>query len=511
MPIVRTQTSMFGVLDLRITILLASAAALAIAGCDSNPLTGQSQSPEAGEVSSQQAEQLREALKGAIRHGLTPDLFLKGNIDEAQGAPLRDAVLQLAQALAMGKTDPAKIHEVYTLPRAKADVEAGFDQAMSQGKVGEWLETLAPQTPEYKTLSQAFVHYAELASKTPDTSIAQGEPMKPGTSDPRVPALVEALKAGGYYQQPQQAQQQSQAQQQPQPKQAQQSQPSQGGATYTPEVAAAVKRMQQDFGLEPDGVVGNDTLKAVNTSAKDRARQLAVALERLRWLDRNPPATRVDVNTAATFLTYYRDGQQADQRRVVVGEPGWETPQLGSPMFQLVANPTWTVPDSIVEDEISKKSGAWLSQNNFVRKDGRWVQQPGPKNSLGEVKFDMKNGEAIYLHDTPAKALFGQDERHRSHGCVRVSDALGFARMLAEQAGVLDKFNEAKATGDEKFVELPNQLPVRLMYHTAFVGPDGKVRFVEDVYGWDNEVAAALGYERRQRAQPRHSGSDVGP
>lgn len=484
---------------MRLPILLASAAALALAGCDSNPPSGQSGASETGgSVTGQQAERLRAALRTSIEHGLTPDLFFKGNIDEASGDQLRDAVMQLASALAMGKADPAKTFEVYTLPRPKADVKAGFDQALAQDKVGEWLGSLAPQTGEYRTLSRAFVHYAELAAKTPDTSIRPGEPMKPGADDPRVPALVEALKAGGYLQ--------------PQPQtQGQQAQPQPQQTSYTPEVAAAVKRMQQDFGLEPDGVVGNDTLKAVNTSAKDRARQLAVALERLRWLDRSPAPTRIDVNTAATVLTYYRDGQQRDQRRVVVGEPGWETPQLGSPIFRLVANPTWTVPDSIVEDEISKKSSSWLQENDFTRENGRWVQQPGPKNSLGEVKFDMKNDEAIYLHDTPAKALFAQDERHRSHGCIRVQEATEFARMLAQENGVLDKFNKALATGEENFVALPNEIPVRLMYQTAFVGPDGKVSFVDDIYGWDNEVAAALGYERRQRAQAQPRSSDVGP
>jgi L,D-transpeptidase YcbB len=221
---------------------------------------------------------------------------------------------------------------------------------------------------------------------------------------------------------------------------------------------------------------------------------------------------RIDVNTAATFLTYFRNGQQRDHRRVVVGEPGWETPQLGSPIFRLVANPTWTVPNSIVEDEISKKSGAWLRENNFVQKNGRWIQQPGPKNALGEVKFDMRNGEAIYLHDTPAKALFEQDERHRSHGCVRVQGAIGFARMLASENNILDKFNEALASSDETFVDLPGEIPVRLLYHTAFVGPGGRVGFAPDVYGWDNDVAAALGYQTRQRPQIRHrSGGDVGP
>ena len=488
---------------MRIPILFASAAALALAACDSGFNIGSNGSgSESAQEDPKLAGELREVLKGAPRHGLTTDLFLKGDIESASTSDLREAVLQYASALAMGKVDPSKVAEVYTVPRPKVDVRAGFDQAVADGKLGEWLDSLAPQTPEYRALSQAFVHYADLASKTPDTNIAPGEPLKPGAADPRVPALADALRAGGYLQ----PQGQQQAPQAPQ-------QASARSNAYTPEIAAAVKRMQQDFGLEADGIVGNDTLKAVNTSAKDRARQLAVALERLRWLERNPPATRIDVNTAATFLTYFRDGQPKDQRRVVVGEPGWETPQLGSPIYALVANPNWTVPDSIVEEEISKKGAGWLQANNFVQNDGRWVQQPGPKNSLGEVKFAMRNDESIYLHDTPAKALFGEDERHRSHGCIRVQNALQFAQMIAQDSGVSDKFSQAmQKKKEETQVDLGTEIPVRLLYHTAFLGLDGKVTFVEDVYGWDNEVAAALGYERRQRAPTRHrAGADVGP
>jgi murein L,D-transpeptidase YcbB/YkuD len=233
-------------------------------------------------------------------------------------------------------------------------------------------------------------------------------------------------------------------------------------------------------------------------------------MERLRWLDRSPPATRIDVNTAATFLNYFRDGQHIGQRQVVAGEPGKETPQLQAPIFQLVANPTWTVPHSI-DDEMAGKSGGWLAANGFTRKDGQWVQASGPKNSLGIVKFDMRDDEAIYLHDTPAKALFGQDERHRSHGCVRVEDAIGFAHMLAQADGIDSKFTAAMATGKETFVKLKHEIPVRLMYHTAYLGDDGRVHFARDVYGWDNDVATALGYPSVPRSQAGATSADIGP
>jgi len=262
----------------------------------------------------------------------------------------------------------------------------------------------------------------------------------------------------------------------------------------------------------PDGIVGDGTIAILNRGPGDRARQIAVNLERLRWLDRNPPGTRIDVNTAAATLEYWRDGALRDRRNVVVGQPDWETPELGSPIFQLVAHPYWRVPKSILEDELSKKSPAYLAEQNMEWRDGRLVQLPGPKNSLGDVKFDMRNDNAIYLHDTPAKALFGMPGRHRSHGCVRVQDALGFALLLAHDDGILIPFQEALMKPDEEgFVKLNKEVPVRLMYRTAFFD-DGQVRIADDTYGWDDDVAYALGYVRRPpRAKVKREGGDVGP
>lgn len=251
---------------------------------------------------------------------------------------------------------------------------------------------------------------------------------------------------------------------------------------------------------------------SANPQSAEKARQIAVNMERLRWLERNPPATRIDVNTGAATLEYWRDGALRDKRNVVVGQPDWETPQLGSPIFQLVAHPYWRVPKSILDDELSKKSPAYLAEQGMEWRDGKLVQLPGPKNSLGDVKFDMRNDNAIYLHDTPAKALFGMPQRHRSHGCVRVQDALGFAMLLAQDDGILASFKEKMMKPDEEgFVKLRKEVPVRLMYRTAFL-KDGTVELVNDIYDWDDEVAYALGYVRKPpRTKIKQEGGDVGP
>jgi murein L,D-transpeptidase YcbB/YkuD len=434
-------------------------------------------------------KQIREAIAGAPAHGLKPELFLKG--DES-GPALVSAALKYASALANGYSDPTKLYEVYTIPRAKTDVRAGLQQALQNGNVAEWLNSLAPQTDEYKALSNAFLRYIKLADQPDQKPIPADKPIKPGARDPRIPAIVAVLRSGGYI--PEQAQ---------------------GTAdpgAYTPSLVAAVKQFQADSGTKPDGVLGKETIGALSAGPGYRARQLAVAMERLRWLQREPPKTRIDVNTAASFLDYWRDGQHVDHRKVINGEADKPTPQLQAPIVQLVANPAWRVPDGIAAKELANKSASWLASNDYVQKDGKWIQESGPKSSLGRVKFDMQDDEAIYLHDTPAKAAFALPDRHRSHGCVRVENAVLFATALAQQEGILDKFQQAMAKDDEAFIKLPNEIPVRLLYMTAFW--DGsRIQFRPDVYGWDENVAKALELAPGPpvKIEQPESSDDIGP
>jgi murein L,D-transpeptidase YcbB/YkuD len=444
-------------------------------------------------------KQLLDAIAQAPANGLRPELFLNGDLpgdDSARFATLTKAALGYAEALAHGYADPRKLIDVYTIPRPAAqDLRQGLAQAIQRGNVGQWLASLPPQTDEYKALSQAHLHYLQLAGTAKFEPVPQGKPIKPGTSDPRVPAVAAALTIAGYLDEPQTVPGRQQRQ----------------STHYSPQMVAAVKQLQSDFGFKPDGIVGGDTLDALNASPGYRARQTAVAMERLRWLQRDPPGTRIDVNTAAAVLDFWRDGQHLDRRNVIVGEADKPTPQIQAPIYRLVANPTWTVPKGIGETELADKSQQWLRANNFTMKDGRYVQESGPKNSLGLVKFDMDDEQAIYLHDTPEKAWFGMPDRHRSHGCVRVQNALQFATAIADHQGVLDAFQKALASKKESFVTLRDKIPVRLLYHTAFW--DGQqVQFRPDIYGWDTNVARALKLEPGPviRQKQPESG-DIGP
>ena len=441
-------------------------------------------------------KQLLEIIAGAPANGLKPELFVPGELpkDPAEReAALTSAALNYASALARGYADPAKLTDIYTIPRPKLDVARGLAGALGKGDLAGWYASLVPQTDEYRALSRAHLDYLRSAAKGQYQPVPDGDPIKPGAHDARMPAIVAALHSAGHMAS-------AQAAGAPKPT-----------TRYSPQLVAAVKALQAEFGLKTDGIIGGDTLDALNAGPGYRARQTAIAMERLRWLERDPAKTRIDVNTASATLDFWRGGEHVDRRKVVVGEPDKQTPQIQAPIFRLVANPTWTVPKSIAGSELAQKSQAWLDQNNFQIKDGYYVQQPGPKNSLGLVKFDMDDKYAIYLHDTPAKALFGVPDRHRSHGCVRVDNALQFAANIAQQQGVLDAFNKGRASGDESFVKLKQSIPVRLYYHTAFVDGHG-IQFRPDYYELDNNVARALRLEPGPIRKPQKAqGEDIGP
>jgi murein L,D-transpeptidase YcbB/YkuD len=518
---------------MRKLLLCVSLAALAVGGCDQSGVGGNKQagasSQELAPIAPQDlqaavkdpevrrfyeargwsaawtkdlAKDLRAALDDSERHGLKSASFLDeakaGGNDAEKEAALTKAALDYAHALAYGVVDPKKVFDPYTVPRPKADLTAGLGQAIGGGKVSAWLAGLAPQDAEYKALSEAFLRYRRASAGQQPAPIPQGDKIAPGDRDPRVPAIAAALQRYGFAPAGAAA-----------PATGARARPA-DSSTYTKAMASEIARVQLDYGIKPDGVIGNDTLEALNNGAVERARILAVNLERRRWLNRAPPQTRVDVNTAAAVLTYWRDGQAANTRRVVVGQPDWETPELGANIFRLVANPDWTIPEKIANEEVLPKGAAYMAKQHIATKNGRLVQEPGPDNSLGLVKFDMDDPYAIYLHDTPAKALFASPDRHASHGCSRVEDALGFARMLADEQGVRDQFEQALASGKETDVPLPNKIPVRLIYHSAYL-ENGQVVFRPDPYGWDDRLAQALGLGGQIRHRTIKHVQDIGP
>jgi murein L,D-transpeptidase YcbB/YkuD len=223
---------------------------------------------------------------------------------------------------------------------------------------------------------------------------------------------------------------------------------------------------------------------------QSRIREVAVNLERLRWLPRSMPVNRVWVNTANAQLVLYQGNRPVFTTRVVVGETDKQTPEVQATINSVLFNPPWNVPRSIAAKEIYPKLAAdpeYLAKHHMIVRKGGLIQQlPGEKSALGQVKFEMPNRFDVYLHDTPMKNLFSSDSRRRSHGCVRVQNPRELAVLLLQRP--MEVVNQRIALGHTNSLPLPEPVPVFFVYQTAFVDQNGALEFRPDVYQRDEEV-----------------------
>jgi L,D-transpeptidase YcbB len=234
-------------------------------------------------------------------------------------------------------------------------------------------------------------------------------------------------------------------------------------------------------------------------SAERRARQLVVNLERLRWLPRRLPQDRIVVNAAIARIQLFRDDRPIFTTRVVVGETDKQTPEFQSTIKDVLFNPPWNIPRSIVQKEILPKLSAdpgYLTTHHMrFRGNGSIQQEAGPYSALGRLKFEMSDRYDVYLHDTPTRSLFQSTARMMSHGCVRVENPRGLAMLLLGQP--LAEIDRGIAAGRTTRRPLPSAIPVFLVYQTVYAESDGSIQFRADPYQRDEEIWRYL-----TRAQP---------
>ena len=229
-----------------------------------------------------------------------------------------------------------------------------------------------------------------------------------------------------------------------------------------------------------------------NGGTTDRLRKIEVNLERQRWLPRPLPADRVWVNVADERLVLYRADRPVFSTRVVVGEdvPINQSPEFRATIEAIFYNPPWVIPSDIVTREILpqiRRDPNYLARNDMVMlTDGEAEQLPGPDAGLGLVMFDMPNRFDVYLHDTPDRDIFNLENRRISHGCIRVQDPRELAALLLRQP--IDAINQGIATGKTTRHNLPEPVPVFVVYETAFVDTDGVLQFRPDFYNRDAEI-----------------------
>ena len=227
---------------------------------------------------------------------------------------------------------------------------------------------------------------------------------------------------------------------------------------------------------------------SADATAEARLRQIAVNLERQRWLPRTLPADRVWVNTATAELTLYRADQPAFATRVIVGQVDKQTPEFRTTIDSLLYNPPWNVPRSIITNEIGPKLSQdpdYLARHHMVMRHNGAIEQL-PPSALGQLKFEMVDRFDVYLHDTPERHLFARANRRQSHGCIRVQNPreLG-ALLLQEPVATINKGIALSSTGRRM---LPAPTPVFVVYQTAFLDATGSVAFAPDAYQRDDEI-----------------------
>ena len=429
-------------------------------------------------------ERLR-ALQGAAgraeRHGLSQSDFFDfaalASVPAAAEMRTTAAALGYGRVLAEGRVRPETVEDLWEMQKNRVDLPLGLNDALAQNRLIDWFEGLAPTDIGYSNLSAGYVRYRRMIREGRSWPVFQSGPtIEPDTSDPRIPVLIERLVAEGDLSATAAAQLAGM------------------GNYYGPELVEAVKGFQIRHGLAADGRIGTGTQRSLSASSEDRARQIALNLERRRWLAREVAPERIEVNTAAAIMVYWKDGKPVHSNRVVVGSPANQTPSLEKQFASVVANPPWYVPASIARNEILPKGPGYLAANNMYISNGTVIQRAGPTAALGYVKFELRDSYAIFLHDTPGKAAFNLAFRHRSHGCVRVQGAVEFARLLlSPDPMLLGQFDAAQDSRETKRIQTGREITVRLLYWTAFVDGQGRVAFREDVYGRDGKLAEALG------------------
>jgi len=422
---------------------------------------------------------------------------------------LTDALVRLVYHVHVGKVDPAELDPHWNLAEKLDDDDpvSHLQALVSSGRLYHVLEQERPRHPYYRQLKRMLAEHKQIAGNGGWPSIPSGSPLKPGMSDPRIPLVRKRLAITG---------------------DSAPTLPSDTGMFFDQTLEEAVKRFQDRHAAEEDGKIGKKTLRLMNTPVQARIDQILVELERARWVLRQLPDTVLYVNIASFRAAVLYKGDTVWHGRVQVGRPARETPVFRGVMRYLVLNPTWTVPPTILAEDVvpaaargepvlqRKKLKVYTLSGeevdaaaiNWAAYTDRSVPyllraQPGPGNPLGRVKFMFPNEHDIYLHDTPTRSLFDRPTRTFSSGCIRVEKPLELVEVLLNDSvrWSMQAIRRVIESAEETTVFLPRPVPVFLMYHTIGVAPDGRALFFDDVYDRNQAVLKALRKPFRFRSQ----------
>jgi L,D-transpeptidase YcbB len=273
-------------------------------------------------------------------------------------------------------------------------------------------------------------------------------------------------------------------------------------ALFTPELESAIKNIQTYYGQTSDGIIRNSLIHELNKPVLFRLKQIMVNMERMRWQPEEPNGRMIQVNIPEFMLHVWNGNKKDFDMEVIVGKEGNSTIMFSGKLNQIIFNPYWNVPESIVRNEMLtsiEENPDYLSEHNMEMTDtvdGIPVirQLPGDENELGKVKFIFPNSFDIYFHDSPHKELFKKHQRAYSHGCIRLADAEKLANyLLADNSEWSpEKIHKAMNSSKEQVVKTKDPIPVLINYYTAWVDEHGQLQFRKDIYGHDKRTMKKL-------------------
>lgn len=466
-----------------------------------------------GRAANSRAEEAIRTLSDASSHGLTPadyavsvpsSSFAPEDTAERSKTLIRFEMAMSARALRYvrdaqdGRIDPNRISGYYDFAPKPLDM-VGVLATLSQTQDARtFLESYHPQNPEYKALRVELE--ALRASEENEIVVDPKLLLKPGETSPELPKLLHIIardlddEMGGEYGELLARENNSEI--------------------YSRELVPVIEAVQKRAGLRADGVVGPRTVASLAGPSKvDRVDKILVALEQLRWLPSDLGSPRVFINQPAFTASYIDDGVEKLKMKTVIGKTTNQTSFFQDEIKQVDYNPYWGVPQSIIVNEMLprlRSDPSYLDRAGYEVTDSRgrripssaidWAQYgakvpynvrqaPSEANALGELKILFPNKHAIYMHDTPQKALFKHDNRAFSHGCIRLSDPRG---MAAAVLGTNVDHIATKLKQGHSSEKVTRKIPVYVAYFTAWPDLNGKVEYFGDVYDRDAKLKDAV-------------------
>jgi murein L,D-transpeptidase YcbB/YkuD len=376
------------------------------------------------------------------------------------------------------------------------------ENAILMGSLKKAFAEAEPDKYHYKALRKALDRYIDIKENGGWPRISFKGILKPGRSHPSVPYIRERLLVTGDYRPCSESEESDH---------------------YDKCLKEAVIRFQKRNGLIANGIIGKNTLKALNKTVEDRIAIIKINLDRIKWLHERPDNRHIIVNIPDYRLYYEENGKLKMTMKVIVGKRKNPTPIFSNRVKSVVLNPYWNVPKSIIQKEMIPKllrnphsmagqgidiytgwgsdarkvSGGsvnWAQYRYSKTVPFRFAQRPGNRNALGRIKFLFPNQFHVYMHDTPTKHLFKRHKRSYSHGCIRLEKPKLMMETIASfnPSLELDKANRILKSKKNTYFSLENTVPIDVIYLTAWVDYDGQLQFRDDVYKYDELMLASV-------------------